>query len=157
MPYTYTCTVWVHSIGTHLKGVARFRCQTLGSTGMDYDGTWSLLLGRNSGHGRNPSARLYLQLRDSMHIRPFPDHSINKLTQRVHIKVYGRYLGLKEVPISLLWGLGVYYNDTWTLWVTDSCRSVWEFPNILPTLGGYVPWLLNFRTSSTLQLKRLAS
>ena len=28
--------------------------------------------------------------------------------------MHGNCLGLKEAPISLLWGLYVYQNDTWT-------------------------------------------
>ena len=30
--------------------------------------------------------------------------------------LYSIYLGLKGVPISLLWGLCIYYIATWTLW-----------------------------------------
>ena len=37
-------------------------------------------------------------------------------TPRRSMYLYGIYLGLKGVPISLLWSLGMYYNDTWTLW-----------------------------------------
>ena len=28
-----------------------------------------------------------------------------------------RYVGLQGVPICLLWGLCMYYGDTWTLWI----------------------------------------
>ena len=28
----------------------------------------------------------------------------------------GTYLGLKGISISLLWGLSMYYSDTWSLW-----------------------------------------
>ena len=37
---------------------------------------------------------------------------------------HGRCLGLKGVPISLLWGLGRYDNDTWTLWARAPCRRM---------------------------------
>ena len=61
--------------------------------------------------------------------RPGRNHShamwSKLLTQRVHVGiVYGIYLGLKGVPISLLWSLCRYYNDTWTLWVIKGfCRD----------------------------------
>ena len=29
---------------------------------------------------------------------------------------YCIYLGLKVVPMSLLWGIYMYYSGTWTLW-----------------------------------------
>ena len=33
--------------------------------------------------------------------------------------VYGRCLGLEGISISSLFGLGVYCNDTWTLWASN--------------------------------------
>ena len=36
---------------------------------------------------------------------------------RRHFNLCGIYLGLKGLRISSLWGLCIYYNDTWTLWV----------------------------------------
>ena len=51
---------------------------------------------------------------------PGPATSLNKGFRTTDpggsMYLYGKYLGLKGAPISLLWGLYVYYNDTWTLW-----------------------------------------
>ena len=38
------------------------------------------------------------------------------------------YMGLEEGPISLLWGLCMYHNDTWTLW---ELASIWHLPDDL--------------------------
>ena len=34
-------------------------------------------------------------------------------------QLYGTYLGLKRVPISLLRGHCMYYNDAWTPWASE--------------------------------------
>ena len=34
------------------------------------------------------------------------------------MQAHGMHLGLQGAPISLLWGLCMYHNDTWTLWET---------------------------------------
>ena len=41
--------------------------------------------------------------------------------------MHGIYIGLKRVPVSLLWGLCICYNETWTLWV----RPTVVFPLIM--------------------------
>ena len=43
--------------------------------------------------------------------------------QRVHVMIWCVYLGLECGPISLLWGLCIYYKDTWTLWVALNIQS----------------------------------
>ena len=46
---------------------------------------------------------------------------VKSLAQQVHVILYGIiYLGLKGGCTSLLWGLCMNYNDTWTLWVVSN-------------------------------------
>ena len=67
--------------------------------------------------------------------------------------VYGVYLGVEGGPVSLLWGLCMYGNDTWTLWgaVEGMCiagHPVAQGPNMIELiikalgLGGLqkLPW-----------------
>ena len=48
------------------------------------------------------------------------------MVYRTEYMVYGMWLGLKVVPMSLLWGLCMYYRGTWTrLWGLFVYLSQW--------------------------------